>query len=275
LTSRKDGTWKVLHETENRFQDAIEDINARGVSYVQFLGDLTSGGRREELQQFAAGLEGLDPPFGVIPGNHDVPKDGDGSDVPSVSRFEARFTSAGFPTVTPVGGLTLVGLNTAALPDGSLRSSWAGAVSDAQLARLGSVLASAEAPIVFTHHNLGPLPEHPTGPPWTWFPMKDASAVRAVLQRHDVKLAVSGHHHLFDRVSRQGITELYAPATCSFPQSYLLVEITPSGTEISLVPLATRAELEEAFWHASTGDSLGRSVLSMVETRLDRLQDTR
>jgi predicted phosphodiesterase len=254
---------------------ALRDIHTRDVSYVQFLGDLTSGGGRDEFQQFAAELETLEAPYGIIPGNHDVPKDGDGTDVPSISQFAARFTEDGFPTRSSVGELTLIGLNTAALPDGSLRNSWAGAVSAEQLDRLDSALAASETPLVFTHHNLGPLPEHPASPPWTRFPMNNDSDVRSILERHDVRLSVSGHHHIFDHVVRGGISEIYAPPTCSFPQSYLLIDVTPSGTELSLVPIADRDELKEAFWHASKGEPLGQGILSMVESRLDHLSHRR
>jgi hypothetical protein len=38
-----------------------------------------------------------------------------------------------------------------------------------------------------------------------------------------------------------------APSTCTFPQGYLLLEVTPSGTDVSFVPIADREGLEESF----------------------------
>jgi len=212
----------------------------------------------------------LETPFGVIPGNHDVPKTDDEPEVP-FEWFESEYTSDGYPTVTEVNGLSIIGLDSATLSDPSLRGTWAGEVSEDQLSTLEESLRQSETPLVFVHHNLGPLREHPPSEPWSWFQVSNAERVVNILNQHEVPLALSGHHHLPALTNRGAVTELLAPATCSFPQAYLMLTIGPEGTTATLVPLAEKAGMEEAYSLARNDHPLGSSVLSMVETRIDRL----
>jgi len=267
LTRDERGTWKVLHRTERRLETAVRDLNAHGVTHVQFLGDLTHDGTRRSLGRFDAIVEELDAPFGVVPGNHDVPDDDD-PDGLAFPAFVERFAPDGYPSATPVGDVTLVGLNSATLPDRSLRNSWRGAVSARQLERLDDLLARVPNPIVCVHHNLGPLPEHSPGTPWSWFAAANASDLVEILNDRDVLLAFSGHHHVPARVERGSTTEILAPATCSYPQAYLLLDVDERGTRVTIHPLATDDGLEEAIASARTDDPLGPTVLSIVDGRL-------
>ena len=79
------------------------------------------------------------------------------------------------------------------------------------------------------------------------------------LERHDVSLVLSGHKHIPGVAQTRGVWETMAPSTCTFPQGYLLVNIGPSGTDVSFVPVADRDGLEEAFL---------RRYTAFVKTRL-------
>jgi 3',5'-cyclic AMP phosphodiesterase CpdA len=284
------GTWKVLHRTEQRLRTAL--VAARGPSgpapntdAILFAGDQTHDGLRREFDRLDAFLGGLDRPWTAIPGNHDVPKRFDdheglplhavreryrGDATPWVGETDARNEQNAFPWTLDIGGLRVVCLNTAAPPGESYVHTWGGAVGAEQRERLRATLAEApDAPtILLAHHNLGSLPEHEPAAPWDRFPVDDAAAVRALLTEADVPLAITGHHHVPAVRRHGGLTELMAPAVCSFPQAMVRLHVGPEGTTVRLVPLAPPSGVEEAYWHAATGKALGRGVLDMATTRV-------
>ena len=279
------GTWKVLHRTEARLRRAL-DI-ARGVSRgfdgtdaVVFAGDQTHDGRKTEAGRFDELAAGLDQPWTAVPGNHDVPKAFDDHEGVALSALRRRYagdaaaveSGDSYPLVLRVGGVRIVCLNTAAPPDVDLAETWGGAVGPEQLERLRTALAEdPEAPtVVVAHHNLEPLPEHEPAYPWDRFPADDAGALSAVLSDNNVPLAVTGHHHVPAVRDHGDLTELMAPAACSFPQAMLTVRVGPDGTRVRFVPLAGPDGICEAYWHAENGTRLGRGVLDLTRTRVAR-----
>lgn len=266
------GTRKVFHRTETRLRTAVEDINARDVDGVLLGGDLTKDGARADFERFDEVLLDLEPPFVAIPGNHDVPKAFDDHPVPGLDRFVERYTPGELPFVTRFGGLDLVCLNSEVMPDGSLADTWEGAVSDDQLDWLRETLSEVENPVVAVHHNLAPLPEVADfeGFPWEWYPLLNAEELVAVLADHDVPLAISGHHHLPSTSLSRGVREVVTPATCSFPQAYLLVDVDADGTTVWLVPLADHDGIREAYMYARKGGATDQGILAMALTRLGR-----
>lgn len=278
------GTWKVLHRTESRLRRAL-DI-ARGTSRgfdgtdaVVFAGDQTHDGLGTELSRFGELAAGLDQPWTAVPGNHDVRKSFDsheGVEFPAVRRRYAGSAAPGagtdddYPLVLWVGDVRIVCLNTAAPPDVDLAATWGGAAGPEQRERLASTLAAdPDAPtVVVAHHNFGPLPEHEAAAPWQQFPADDAEALRETLTAADVELAVTGHHHVPAVRDHGGLTELMAPAVCSFPQAMLTVRIGPDGTRVRFVPLSGPGGVSEAYWHAATGKQLGRGILELARTRV-------
>jgi len=267
------GTWKVLHRGVERFRTALSDADRRGVDAVLSPGDLTKDGAPGEFDLLDEALSDRRTPFLAVPGNHDVPKPRwDPYDAPPTERFAERYAAGRLPFVERVGGLDVVGLNSASTPDGSLGDTHEGVVGPTQLAWLDRTLPELSTPVVCLHHGV----THPaTRPgaggfaPGGHYRVRDADALREVLVRHDVPLVVSGHVH-WPGVGPVGAGhELVAPATCSLPPSYLLLHVGPGGTTVELVPLAGRAGVEEAYVSAREGNAHGRSVAaSAVSTDL-------
>lgn len=266
------GTRKVFHRTEARLRTAVEDVNRLSVDGVLFGGDLTKDGAQADFERFDELVAELDPPFVAIPGNHDVPKAFDDHPVPELDRFEREYTPEGLPFVTRFGGVELVCLNSETLPDGSLAETWEGSVSSDQLDWLDDVLPDTETPVVAVHHNLASLPEVASfeGFPWGWYPLSNAEELLGVLADHDVPLVLSGHHHLPAMSLSRGVREVVAPATCSFPQAYLLVDVDADGTTVWLAPLADRDGIREAYMYARKGGATDQGILSMALARLRR-----
>ncbi|QLH76120.1 metallophosphoesterase [Halosimplex rubrum] len=257
------GTWKVYHRTLARLRTAVAVANARADAAL-IAGDLTRDGHPAEFDAVDDALADLSVPWRAIPGNHDVPKAFDDHATPSVERFAERYGP--LPFAWEVGDVTLLGLDTAAGDD--LRDTWGGRVGSAQRAWLAERLADAERPVVAVHHPVARLPERPEGDRWRNFRLWDADAVAGLLCEHDAPLALSGHQHVPAVVSHGGPAELLAPATCSFPQTSVHLEVGPEGTTVRLVPLADPDGVAEAHGLARDGKPLGRVVCELAERRL-------
>lgn len=288
------GTWKLLHRSHERLSTALEFVRGErsGISpadAVVFAGDQSSDGRREEINAFERLLADLDCPWTAIPGNHDVPKtfdDHQGVPLPTLSRrFLGSADNAGdsageasgwYPYVLWVGDLRVVCLNTAAPPSADYRDTWGGAIGDEQMRRLEAILETNPSmpTIVVAHHNLAALPEHEMAPPWSLFPANDADALKSVLQTADVPLAVTGHHHVPAVRTHDALTEVMAPAVCSFLQAMVSLKIGPEGTTVRLVPLAGPSGIRESYWAAINGKPLGSEIAGLVAARLPVGADT-
>ncbi|WP_128476404.1 metallophosphoesterase family protein [Halorussus pelagicus] len=282
VSTEKSGTWKAYHRTETRLRGAVADANDRGVDGVILAGDLTEDGRPEDFDATADALADLDAPFVAVPGNHDVPKAFDDHETPPISAFEDWFTPESFPYRARLGGVDVLGLNSASAPDGELDATHDGAISDDQLAWLESTLPETDTALVVSHHNLPGLEAHLSEDHYAPHPpVGDAPALVDALADRDA-LHLSGHVHLPAAISEaatprtasgQGpragdVRGLVCPALSSFPQAYALVEVGPEGTTVRLVPVADEAGVAEAYDLARTHSERSRDVAEMVEAQL-------
>ncbi|WP_251344120.1 metallophosphoesterase family protein [Haloplanus halophilus] len=270
VATRATGTWKAYHRTTAFLRRAVRTLNEADVDAVLVAGDLTKDGERRNFEAFDAAVAGLDAPTVVIPGNHDVPKADDGGDSLPIRAFERRYAPGGYPLVARIGPVTLVCLNSAALPDGSLRETTGGAVSRAQRARLPAVLDSAETPVVALHHTLGPLDAHDGHDRWSTFPVRGWASLRRTLAIHDVPLALTAHHHVPAATTRTGVREVVAPPACSVPHAVTTVAIGPRGTWIRTHPLATGAEVAESYRTAMIDGGLGARIVRLATDAVRR-----
>jgi Icc protein len=251
VTATAKGTWKVLHRTEARFRTALTNAARLDVDAVVATGDLTKDGTSAEFERVNTLLTDSDVPFVAVPGNHDVPKAFDEHDTPPIERFVDAYSPSALHTVVQVGGVDLVMLDSATGSDESLANTHEGAISVAQLERLNTMLADLETPVVVMHHPVGSVASGVDAlSPSSHYRLRNADAVADVLTAHDVPLVVSGHVHWPAVVDVGDTRQVIAPATCSFPQAALLVHVEPRGTTVSLLPLADRRGLDEAYQHA-------------------------
>ncbi|WP_435175813.1 metallophosphoesterase family protein [Halorussus sp. AFM4] len=270
VATEEEGTWKAYHRTEARLRAAVADANERDVDGVVVAGDLTKDGHPAEFDAAADALADLDAPAVAVPGNHDVPKAFDDHDTPSVAAFADRFAPDEFPFRARLGGVDVLGLNSASAPDGALDATHDGAVSEDQLAWLEATLPETDAALVASHHNLPGL-DAAVGPDGhaPHPPVGDAPALVEALSGHDA-LHVSGHVHLPAAITGD-VRGLVCPALSSFPQAYVLAEIGPEGTTLRLVPIADDEGLAEAYDLAQTHSDRSASICDVVERQLAEL----
>lgn len=273
VATRSDGTYRVFHRTEERLRRVIDDVNDREIDLVLCPGDLTKDGEPWNYDRVDDLLERLEHPFIALAGNHDVAKRGDEHESLAPATFADRYGAGSPPVRLSVGGLDLFVIESAAGPDGPYTDTHRGRVSSDQIEWLDRELEDATAPVVTCHHNPLSLVGQPLQGIETWrvFTMREREPLVSVLDRHDVPLVVSGHHHLPSLVRRHRLTQLIAPAVASYPQAYCLLEIDDTGTDIWLVSHATSDERDEAYQLMADGPAFYRTLLGITESTLTDL----
>jgi predicted phosphodiesterase len=265
LTPTERGTWKVYHRTVERTRRAVDTANDLAPDATVLLGDLTRHGRPEEFAVADDLLGRLDAPLFSVPGNHDVAKHWDDYPVPSVPAFASSYADGRIPFYRRVGGVDLLGLDTAS-GDGDLYESHEGRITESQLDWLARTLPRTDTPVVALHHTLLHPRRHVGGfPDGDFYQTGNADALRSLLAAHGARLVLSGHLHWPATARADGVREVVAPAVCSFPQAGMVVDVGPGGTEIRLVPLAGPAGVAEAYSHARSGSAHGQGIATHAD----------
>lgn len=181
---------------------ALERTRSLGIDHIVVTGDLSNLSLESEFEAARTMLEPYADALSVIPGNHDYYTRG----AVRTARFESYFSpwmvsdlpndDAVYPYAKLLGdGVALVGINSCIASPPAFAI---GEVGQAQLARLDQMLGSDALRdrfiVAATHHHLIP-PLH-TNPRKEYFrQMQDRDAVKEVLARHGVGLAIHGHNH--------------------------------------------------------------------------------
>ncbi|MFC7209637.1 metallophosphoesterase family protein [Natronoarchaeum sp. GCM10025321] len=274
VSTRAEGTSKLFEHTLDHFEAAIDDIASRHVDAVLSPGDLTKDGEEWNAAAVENALESLDAPFYAVPGNHDVPKVGDAHDTLAVDGFADRFGAGAYPFHEQVGDLDVLGLNSSGSGN-RLTETHDGHIDHDQRNWLAAKLDGVDDPLVLVHHNLEPVTdqlrrhrdrvsEEMAIPPT----MRDVDTFVDVLADGGASLVLTGHFHLPLTGMDRGVREIATPTTCSFPQSYLLLEVGPSGTEIRLVPIADQDGLGLAHDRRTRDSTTARGLTSIGAARL-------
>jgi len=264
VATRAEGTDKMFHTTEERLESAVESLNCAEPDLVVFNGDLTKDGEPWNFERFDEAVSHLDAPFVATPGNHDVPKSWDDHSSPTAEDFASKYAPEPFPFVRRVGDVDAVVLNSASVPDGSLAGTHGGRVSRSQLDWLEVTLGKLRSPVVFLHHSILPiLPRGYDDDRGSVYSLHNGSELLNLLDRHEVPVAVTAHHHIPDARSAGSVTEVTTPASCSYPQAHTLIDIDDDGTTVRMVPHAYRDEQREAY-EALTTASNRRSEFAHV-----------
>lgn len=218
--------------------------------FVVLTGDLVVEPSESNLAGVRKILDGLEVPYYVVPGNHDIPHGksrgkGKAGSASFAQIFEGRGPKEGrsFWAVDPKKGWHLVGL------DSTARGTWGGRIGAEQLRWLEEDLGrnTGKPTIVLCHHGL--IAHHPWDGQGSWkgYLTDNAEEVRAVLERHrSVFLVVTGHHHLFAHQSWNGIEYVSCPALASWPCRYSRFVIEGDRLEVTNHPIPSALLVEKA-----------------------------
>jgi 3',5'-cyclic AMP phosphodiesterase CpdA len=265
-----------LYKPTTMLERVVADSNRRDIDYLFSVGDLTREGMSEEYGALDDVLDALEVPFASVPGNHDVPNDFDTHEGLSIERFQDRYTPGGLPFALDVGGLCVLGLDSASAA--AVADSHDGYVPEPQLAWLDEALDGANEAIVLVHHNLPAaidqfdeyrqVVDPSIGRPPV---LRGSGAFVDVLSQHDVSLVFSGHLHIPGVATTASVREVLVPSTCTYPQGYLLVETDTSGTDVRFVPVANRSEAVAAYHQRCVLRPKAAALAGMAATRFSTL----
>jgi 3',5'-cyclic AMP phosphodiesterase CpdA len=231
----------------------VADLTAHKADHIAVTGDLVNLSLTREFAPARAFLESLGDPNAVtaVPGNHDAY-------VRAAAAFALRDWNdfmrgdegESFPFVRRRGPLALIGLSTS-LPTLPLAAT--GRLHGDQLGRLGAILDRLGDEQVFRVV----LIHHPPTENDNYFRrLKDAAALRDLLQRHGAELVLHGHHHVGSvawlpgpqsRIPIVGVPSAsVAPGHHDDPAGYNLYEIDGA-------PGAWRCTMVARGWDVSEG----------------------
>lgn len=274
---RSEGTSKLFDRTERHLRNAVDDIRARDVDAVCSVGDLTKDGEPYNYDAVDRILDELDVPFYAVPGNHDVPKSRDEHETMPVPEFADRYTPGrSYPFVTDVGGIDVVGLNTAGTAD-RLFESHDGQLDPQNVDEVRDALAEADSPVVLSHFNLPAMfdqlrAHRDAVEPEMYIPptTRRGRAYAETLAEGDTSLLLTGHLHMPATATQAGVREVMVPTTCSFPQAYLTVSVDRDGATVRLHPVVGRDGMRYAFNKRLTDSTTSRGLTAMAADRLAR-----
>lgn len=224
------------------------------LDFLLLPGDLTQHGEPDNHRWLASRLSQLPFPVYVVPGNHDVPHPIATETTIGLQDFPAFYSKFGYDnpnqlyyTRMILPGVRLIGLNSNQFtPEGKL----IGRIDDSQLAWLDQVLAEVkdELVMVMVHHNVVEhLPDQALSPWGRRYVLQNASELLSRLQTVGAKLIFTGHLHVQDIASWQGIYEITTGSLVSYPHPYRLLQ-----------------------FHTNTA---GQAFLQIESTRVERLPD--
>lgn len=225
------GSWKVYDRTIERLATALSSASKRDIDGVLIPGDLTRDGKHKQFETVFDELEKVSVPFACVPGNHDVSGEDGTQQESAISTFVDTCADEPFPFLRRINDIDIIGLNSMNTRDHDVES---GAVSQSQIDQLNTVIEDAKNPIVILHHPLTDSWGTDVALDPKQFRLTNARDVLDILLSHDIPLVVSGHVHWPLVGSAGQLREIVSPAVCSYPQAYLLIDVTPKGTTVSM-----------------------------------------
>ena len=209
------------------------------LDFVLITGDLADTAAQSEFDQFQTIIKQLHKPYYIIPGNHDRR---DAEQTEGLTRHDfARYFNpqiedrptdpawqAGYWSRPVAEGVQLIGL------DSIVDDDWNGRVDEMQWAWLEAELAQHADKFVMVaiHHPLHKLAPIDDLPKWGKFVCDNGPELLALFDQHpQVKLVLTGHHHLNKAEEVGQRLHLACPAMGLYPCAYRTLTLSdqPDG----------------------------------------------
>lgn len=252
LDVRGESTWQHREKSVSLFIDALRQvIRLPKLHFVVFGGDQVHYGPndRESLVVFQNWIKQLSMPIYILLGNTEVsPVSG----VSTLTRddYLKAWSGRGLrPGRTswrfdPVPGVRVIGW------DVTVEGKPYGEATPGGLAWLEKELAASKGRklvILFTHQPLLPTTGRDKDPLWSVWMVKNHARVRETLKRyHNLRLAVSGHHHACSVVTSGRTTFVSDPAIVTYPCAFRMYTVNREGVHFKLIGLSDGEAVERA-----------------------------
>lgn len=239
------GLPHTIHDHPTRFHlvewsiPALEKVLAHlsllDLDFLLLPGDLTQHGEPENHQWLSNRLTTLPYPTYVIPGNHDIPvRNADDTSI-APDEFLNFYQSFGYGETATLDhyyqslrpGVSLIGLNSNHF---DAEGKQVGSLTAAQLQWLDMTLEkhSQELILVMIHHNiLEHFPDQTQHPIGHRYMLSNADPFRNILKKHGVQFIFTGHLHVQDIMSQDGLVDITTGSLVSYPHPYRVVHMHP------------------------------------------------
>ncbi|MFA5074306.1 MAG: metallophosphoesterase [Nitrospirota bacterium] len=244
--------WQHREKSVPLFIDTLRQIpRLPKLKFVVFGGDQIHYGPRdkESLTAFQQWTAHLNMPYYILLGNTEV------SPIQGMSKLKREdylniwFGKGLRPghsswAFTPVKGVRIIGLDVTVdgKPYGEARPKdlkW--------LERELKENADKNLIILFTHQLLMPTTERDNDPDWSFWMVRNSAEVRDILKRFkNVRLVISGHHHVASVVTEGRITYVSDPAIITYPCAFRLFHVNKNGIHLKNVYLGDQAVVSQA-----------------------------
>jgi 3',5'-cyclic AMP phosphodiesterase CpdA len=252
LDVRGKSGWQHREKSVPLFIDALRQLSRLPrLNFVVFGGDQIHYGAndKESLDVFQKGTAELGMPYYILLGNTEV------SPVSGVSKlgredflnaWSGKGLSPGSSSwaFDPVRGVRVIGLDVTV--DGKPR----GEATPDDLKWLETELAANTGKkliILFTHQLLMPTTPKDKSPEWSFWMVRNHEKVRSVLEKYpNVRLAISGHHHVSSVITAGNVTYVSDPAVVTYPCSFRSFSVTREGVHLKNIGLEDKESVNQA-----------------------------
>lgn len=247
-----DSTWQYREKSVPLFIDALRQLGRLPkLNFVVFGGDQIHYGPndKESLSVFQKWTAHLNMPFYILLGNTEV------SPITGVSKlgredYIKAWTSKGLRpghsswAFDPVRNVRVIGFDVTV--DGKPYGE-AGLLELKWLEGELKANKSKKLIILFTHQLLMPTTAKDKSPEWSFWMVRNHARVREILERFsNVRLVVSGHHHVSKVETVGRITYVSDPAIVTYPCSFRLFSVSGEGIHLKNVGLDDKAAVNRA-----------------------------
>lgn len=252
LDVRGDSTWQYREKSIPLFIDALRQLGRLPrLNFVVFGGDQIHYGPndKESLDVFQKWTAHLNMPYYILLGNTEV------SPVNGVSKlfredYIKAWTGRGLRpghtswSFDPVRNVRVIGF------DVTVEGKPYGEASLIEFRWLEGELKASKSKkliIIFTHQLLLPTTPKDKSPEWSLWMVKNHARVRDLIEKFpNVRLVVSGHHHVSKVETAGRVTYVSDPAVVTYPCSFRAFSVTSAGIHLSNVTLEDKAAVSRA-----------------------------
>ena len=252
LDVRGESNWQYREKSVPLFIDALRQLGRLPkLNFVVFGGDQIHYGPndKESLDVFQKWTAHLNMPLYVLLGNTEV------SPVSGVSKlgkddYLKAWSDKGLRpghsswAFDPVSGVRVIGF------DVTVDGKPYGEAGPGGLKWLEKELKENQSKkliIVFTHQLLMPTTEKDKTRSWSFWMVKNSTRVREILEAHpNVRLVISGHHHVSKVETVGRITYVSDPAIVTYPCSFRSYSVSRGGIHLKNIGLDDKATVNRA-----------------------------
>ena len=225
----------------------LQQLKNLELDFLLLPGDLTQDGEKINHRWLQTTLESLPYNVYVVPGNHDVPSLQGNQDVISFSDFPTYYGQCGYQQYTSrldytcevAPDLQLIALNSNYFDNEGRQR---GVLTEEQFIWLENALVEFQDKMIMMmiHHNvIEHLPDQSNHILGRRYMLENASRLRSLLKKYNVKFIFTGHLHVQDIVQDDNLYEITTGSLITYPHPFRILELNDDRLTIESKQIKT------------------------------------